>query len=274
MPEQQQNQALDVVQMLPLSAKERIEAQAGGASGKIGTYNPRDYTTDSWAKFVRSRDPSLLERFTAKTIDIGGVPHALMADGTYAPIKSAAQVATSKAGIEKAVTSAREQAKIDVQKTVSSMGAMDKLEDADRLYNELSQADLARIYGFGEGVYPDWLRTEEGVTLQAKRDQLIGMLQLAGRGELKGQGPITEGEQAIVAKAATILSNPNISPAAAKKGLDDAMRILYRNAGKEFDPEAVRRRQIESTTQQQTMNQQPPPALQQQTGQIKFLGFE
>jgi len=254
MDEAQQNQALEVVQMLALSPQDRIKLARGDDAGKLGTYNPRDYTTDSWAEFVRTRDPSKLERFSAKTIDIGGVPHALMADGTYAPIKSTEQVAKSKADIEIAVTSAREQAKVDVQKAVTSMGAMDKLDDADRLYSELSQADLGRIYGFGEAVYPDWLRTEEGVTLQAKRDQLIGMLQLAGRGELKGQGPITEGEQAIVAKAATILNSPNISPATAKKELDNAMNILYRNAGKKFDPTKARTgKSIESLTEEDLM---------------------
>ena len=38
-----------------------------------GTYNPRDYTADSWAQFVESKDPSVLKRFaTLRPAEIGG----------------------------------------------------------------------------------------------------------------------------------------------------------------------------------------------------------
>lgn len=44
--------------------------------GGIGTYNPRDYTTKSWALFTRTRNPSVLERYAPKrTTNIGGVEH-------------------------------------------------------------------------------------------------------------------------------------------------------------------------------------------------------
>lgn len=204
---------------------------------KIGTYNPRDYTVESFSQFMKTNDPSVLERYTEKTIDVGGVPHILdTATNQYKPIKTAGEIGTDKAEIETIVTTARETAKKDVEKKVTQEGQKTKLNQADEIYQELKKADLDKIYGFGESLYPDFLRSEEGVTLQAKRDQLIGMLKLAGRGELKGQGPITEGEQAIVAEAATILTNPNISPEAARKALDNAMEILYRNAGMEFAP--------------------------------------
>lgn len=208
----------------------------GSGSGKIGTYNPRDYTVGSFSKFMRTGDPSVLERYTEKTIDVGGVPHRLVPGTTneYEPIKTVKEVAGDRALIEKAVTTAREVAKADVEKKTKELGAGQSLDQALDVYKTLKSSDLGRIYGYGESMYPDYLRSEEGVTMQANRDRLIGMLQLAGRGQLKGQGQITEGEQAIVAKAATILSNPNISPDAAQKALDDAMVILYRNAGLEF----------------------------------------
>jgi len=65
----------------------------------------------------------------------------------------------------------------------------------------------------------------------AERDQLVSMLQLGARGELKGQGPITESEQAILSKAITVLSEQDISPKLAAKYIDQAMKILGRNAG-------------------------------------------
>ena len=60
------------------------------------------------------------------------------------------------------------------------------------------------------------------------------MLSMAARGELAGQGPITEGEQGMLNKASSVLSDQNISPALARRAIDDAMRILYKNSGREF----------------------------------------
>lgn len=37
------------------------------ARSNIGTYNPRDYTAKSWAEFLTTRDPSVLERYDAFT---------------------------------------------------------------------------------------------------------------------------------------------------------------------------------------------------------------
>ena len=42
---------------------EDILDQTGKSGGGIGTYNPRDYTTESWTKFTKTRDPSVLERY-------------------------------------------------------------------------------------------------------------------------------------------------------------------------------------------------------------------
>lgn len=203
----------------------------------IGTYNPRDYTVESFAKFAKSGKPSDLERYTEKTIMVGDVPHMLNpSTKKYEPLKSAADIGADKAEIERQVTEARDLAKANAAKIVSEQGQFNKLEQADNVYSSLSEADLSKIYGFGESMYPDFLRSPEGAGLVAKRDQLVGMLTLAARGELKGQGPITEGEQAMLSKAATILTNENIPPELAKSELDEAMKILYRGAGQEFDP--------------------------------------
>lgn len=59
----------------------------GPDAGNIGQYNPRDYTVDSWAQFMESRDPSVLQRYESqRNIDIGGVPHRFdPARGGYFP---------------------------------------------------------------------------------------------------------------------------------------------------------------------------------------------
>lgn len=231
----QRAQALQGIELLDLSTKDRLALQQK-SGGKIGTYNPRDYTTESFTKFAATGDPSVLERYTEKTIDIGGVPHRLVpgTENQYEPITPVSEIAKTRSKIEKAITTARETAKKDVELKMSEFGQEKTVAQADAAYKSLSEGDLDKIYGFGESIYPDFLRSETGVTLQARRDQLVGLLKLAGRGQLKGQGTITDAEQATVAQAATILSNPNISPKAARAALDEAMGIIYRSAGKEF----------------------------------------
>lgn len=86
-----------------------LKDDTAATGGKIGTYNPRDYSSDSWAKYVQTRDPSVLERYTEKTVDIGGVPHRLIAGTTnqYEPIKTTEEVAESEAQIVAAKETAR-----------------------------------------------------------------------------------------------------------------------------------------------------------------------
>jgi hypothetical protein len=209
----------------------------GGSGASIGQYNPRDYTVESFSKFVKTNNPADLERYSEKTIMVGDVPHMLnTATGKYEALKPAAAIGADKATIEAAVTEARTVAEANAEKIISQQGQFNKIDQADNIYKSLKDADLSKIYGFGESIYPEFLRSPSGAGLVAKRDQLVSMLNMAARGELKGQGPITEGEQGMLAKAASVLSNPNISPEMAREELDNAMKTIYQNAGMEFDP--------------------------------------
>lgn len=141
-----------------------------------------------------------------------------------------------KPEIEKKTTQAREFASAEVQKIIAQQGQLSKIADADAIYRSLTPDKLDLIYGYGEKWYPEFLRSQEGIDLQAQRDQLVGMITLASRKELQGQGPITDSEQVALSQAATALSNPNISPRLAKRYIDDAMDMIYGNAGKPFTP--------------------------------------
>lgn len=132
------------------------------------------------------------------------------------------------------ITRAREESAAAVEKQIAQQGQLGKLEDAEQVYNRLRDSDLDIIYGQGEKWYPEFLRSQRGIDLIADRDQLIGMLQLGARGELKGQGPITDSEQKILSSAVTVLGNPNIGAERARSAVDDAMKILRRNAGKGY----------------------------------------
>lgn len=175
---------------------------------------------------------------TRKREELGaeaGMRPGIEADVTAS--KTAAEITTKTKlapEMEKAIVTARETAQAEAAKQISQQGQLNKLGDADRLYNTLSKSDLDLIYGRGEAWYPDFFRSQKGIDLIAHRNQLVGMLGLAARKELQGQGTITDSEATAVKEAATILGNPNISPEEARKALDSAMGIIYKNAGKQF----------------------------------------
>jgi hypothetical protein len=158
--------------------------------------------------------------------------------GTQAAVTTAELNArlSTEPQLRSAIESAEQDARAGVEKKIAQAGQLGKLADAENVYNRLQDSDLQIIYGRGEQWYPDFLRSQRGIDLIADRDQLLGMLQLGARGELKGQGPITEGEQKILSNAVTALGNKNISPEKAKTSLDEAMVILRRNAGKGIKP--------------------------------------
>lgn len=139
--------------------------------------------------------------------------------------------AQTKPELERAITGAREYAKAEAAKITGQQGQKGKIEEARSLHSDLSSNDLDLIYGKGESYLPGFLRSQRGIDLIAKRDQLVSMLVIGARGELAGQGPITDAEQGMLANSATLLNNPEISPKAAKIALDRAMNVLLRGAG-------------------------------------------
>lgn len=118
-------------EIAPEQYKSFAEGREPQAGAKIGTYNPRDYTVDSFSKFAESGNPADLERFTEKTIDIGGVPYQKMDDGTYKAVTTAPTVAANKALITKAV----EKAKASVKAVVDSAAGKKSNEVAWGVYD-------------------------------------------------------------------------------------------------------------------------------------------
>jgi len=60
-----------------LAAEEQLYRQRQGFKSKIGQYNPRDYTTESWAESLRTGDSSKLVRYerTRTFRDADGITH-------------------------------------------------------------------------------------------------------------------------------------------------------------------------------------------------------
>lgn len=196
----------------------------------------------------------------ASAIELGLIPRATGSAAITAATTEGLtnQVANSEATIKGATAGATENAKLDarmekepelkrrnaeaaaeakaaVEKRVAELGQSKKIEDATAIYNELKGSDLGMIYGRGESLYPTLLRSQKGIDMMAQRDRLVGMLELAAAGEMKGQGQITESERKILKDSATVLNRADISPRMAEAALDDAMEILHRNAGQTFE---------------------------------------
>lgn len=99
------------------------KATGAGSGPSIGTYNPRDYTTQSFAEFTRTGDPAVLERYASqRSVDIGGVPHVFdPARGGYYPARvsgSGGQAPVTSQDVarsEAEITREREAAKQEVK---------------------------------------------------------------------------------------------------------------------------------------------------------------
>lgn len=71
-------------------------------SGGIGQYNPRDYTTDSFARFSETKNPRDLVRYQPyKNVTIGDVPHTFNpVTGQYEPQSTPEKVGESAATVK------------------------------------------------------------------------------------------------------------------------------------------------------------------------------
>ena len=109
----------------------------------------------------------------------------------------------------------KEQAEFDAIKAKQEIQQQGVLELAT-LGQELLDSDLDSIYGRGESLYPDLFRGQKGIDTIAKKNRFVASLELAAAGKMKGQGQLSDGERKILKEGATILSNQDISPEAAR----------------------------------------------------------
>lgn len=148
-----------------------LQKARGSGGPDIGKYNPRDYTVASFAEFRKSGDPGVLERYTEKTIDVGGVPHRLVPGTTneYEPITTTEEVAASEAVIA-GTKEASTQAIKESQKAFERIGPIRQnianYDEVIRLVDE----------GAGTGVIESRLPSFQDASIQL--DNLQGQLGL------------------------------------------------------------------------------------------------
>lgn len=155
-----------------LGGQEAYEKYKGiGTGPDVGTYNPRDYTVESFAEFTKTKDPSVLERYSPqRTAEIGGVPHVFdPVSGEWKPAKvtgdaaqpegravTAETVAESEAEIAATRETAVQEARSQVEKTQGRDMAIERTQEQittfdntiDRIDTSIDQADDFGSTGF------------------------------------------------------------------------------------------------------------------------------
>lgn len=214
-----QNSSLLGIQLADLTTKERLAMkERGRASGpKIGTFNPRDYTTESFAEFRQAGDPSVLVRFKETE-----------AVKREEDIK--AKLKLEKLSEEKRLNIALKKIKIDETKFKDEEGRSQAIaakdvrrKEADNavdVINNLLKGDRFSA-GFGRiaTATPEGLLPKETVDIKAEIAQVVNLIGLESRQKLKGQGTVSDSEANALAKSATTLANPLLSDDAARKEL-------------------------------------------------------
>lgn len=187
---------------------------SAGGGGGIGTYNPRDYTTESWSQFTQTKDPGVLKRYeSSRTVDIGGVPHVFdPATRSMQPVSigdknvTTADVAESRAGIKSAEKTA--------EVTAETKGATDK-------------AFMQRIGQEGADVYSNLQKAAQNASEFIPR--LESIRDLAGKVETG-----TGAEIKLAAKKALGIESADMEELNAKLG-ELAQDILNQQTGTKTD---------------------------------------
>lgn len=190
-----------------LASDQEYEAMFGGGQKgpSIGTYNPRDYTTQSFAEFTKTGDPAVLERYASqRSVDIGGVPHVFdPARGGYYPARvsgggQAPVTSRDVAASEAEITRGRETAKQDVKSASPAeqreqrkaiketrselMGAEDTLSQVDNILGNEEYIDaLTGVRGKIPGV-----PGTSGFDAEVAFDRLKNSLTLENLGKMSG----------------------------------------------------------------------------------------
>jgi len=151
---------------------------------------------------------------------------------------------------------------LDLEQKERMQGAKDReVQSQIDLGNTILNSDLNKIFGRGEEFYPDLLRSQDGIDMKANVNQFVGQLKLAAAGKMKGQGSVSDSERKTLNDAATVLSNPNISPELARKSLQNAVLAIQAT----MDGNQAQTPQPGGAGSAGAVNSSP---------KVKFLGFE
>jgi len=113
----------------------------------IGTYNPRDYTTESFSEFQRTGDPAVLERYEKDQFkEIGGVTYRLNpATDKYDIVVDPEKIAETEGKIAGAKEEGKLKKELQFKPQIQKAVALAQAEAAERgeVLNDLKRAEAA-----------------------------------------------------------------------------------------------------------------------------------
>jgi hypothetical protein len=139
------------------------------------------------------------------------------------------QTTQQKADDASAVTTATEQAKVDVQNEQAERSQSPQMQVAfDTINDVLNKGDYHSIYGVVDSRTPDVLQSSQDVKTQMEKVGAI--LYMFARGELKGQGQVTEDEAKWAMKSRSSLMDFKQGDEAARA----EMMLIQRQLGQKL----------------------------------------
>lgn len=173
-----------------LGGQKAYEEAFGEITGPdIGTYNPRDYTVESFTQFTRTGDPSVLERYEpSRTVEIGGVPHVFNpANQEWQPVRvprggveeevTTETVAESEAEIAATRETAVQEARSEVERQQGAEQAIQRSQEQITTFNNtIDQIDTAidQADSFGAtGFMGNLLRSAPGTNAYDLKNNIL-----------------------------------------------------------------------------------------------------
>jgi hypothetical protein len=197
---------------------------------KLGNYNPGDYTPESFAQFVTSKDPSRLQRYVTpaqdKVVIVNGVP--TMVDPRTAqqtPLTTADAQNTAAEAAAAAAARGRTTGASQATAAAQLPTAQGNATEMRRVINDLKSAPGLRFIVGGYSVAPVVPGTDQADAF-AKYEQLQGKLFLEAFNTLKGGGQITEVEGAKATAAISSLANRRQSLHSYNKAIADLESVV------------------------------------------------
>ncbi len=236
-----------------------LDAMAPAPENRIGTASPSDFTSESLGKYQQTGDPAVLVRqyppqrpykpSAAQIVMTNQGPMRFEPDtGNLVPLQPSGAIqpqppaqppgATGGApapqtilppaqdpGLAGDKAASVEQAKLDVEKSAAVPGKIQSLQEFESALNDLDSAKgFDAIFGTVAGATPSF--KQESVDADAYRTRVVSLTSLENREKLKGSGAISDFESKTLERAGSVLANPRVSPAAARKALADVRGVL------------------------------------------------
>ena len=208
---------------VPAKVMEGLLAPQGRTRFDVQPPSPKDYTNESLEAFAQSGDYSVLVPRNEYSVVQNRDGTATVIDKRTGKVVSGAGVSAGDV-VERGKEFKRlERGDPDYQDSVfEAIDEIKVVRNSDALEDILGEVDSTMVESM------PIFKSQEAKDLNARLNKVIAKAKMAQRGELKGQGTISDFEARMLGESITALSDRNVSPELAKEELDKLMVRLER----------------------------------------------